>query len=110
MACSPLERICIKKHVLLAGLLGALPVPGCNNSGQGTVQVDPGARHLGTDSVTKPRRDFENVKPQADPGPVEPGKLPPGRGRNGEVSRFSVRVSYCRSSRSRSNFLTRVQS
>ena len=53
---------------------------GCGHSAEGTVQIDPSARRLGTDPVTKERRD---AKKYTKPGlaPVEPGKLPPGRGR-----------------------------
>ena len=94
MPCPPLERIRNKKHVRLAVLLGALAVPGCSNSGQGTIQVDPSARHLGTDPVTKPRRDLANTKTKADPGPVATRQASPRSRPDGEVSRLgSVRVS-----------------
>ena len=81
MNCSPFKRIRIKGISMLAVLLGSLPIPGCGNPGQGTVQVGPSARHLGTDPVTKQRPGIEKLKSKAEPGPVEPGKLPPGRGR-----------------------------
>jgi hypothetical protein len=64
----------------LALILLPLPITGCGYQAEGTVQVDPAARRLGTDPVTKERPDAKKYK-QTELAPVEPGKLPPGRGR-----------------------------
>jgi hypothetical protein len=80
----PFEKTHINKLLMLAILLGSVPFPGCGNPGAGTIQVAPRARHLGSDRVTKQRPDVEKYKPKAAPAPVEPGKLPPGRGRMSE--------------------------
>ena len=67
--------------------LASFRFPGCGNPGKGTIPIPSRARHLGTDPVTKQRLGAEEYKPKAVPAPVEPGKLPPGRGRGGELSR-----------------------
>ncbi len=66
--------------VVLALMLLSLPLPGCGHPAEGTVHVDPSARRLGTDPVTKERPDAKKYK-RPDLAPVEAGKLPPGRGR-----------------------------
>jgi hypothetical protein len=66
---------------LSVALLLALPLAGCGNPGEGTVQVSPNSRHLGADPVTKQRPGTSGVKSKGTLEPAEPGKLPPGRGR-----------------------------
>ena len=78
---SPLKRRRAPVAWALAALLGAPPLAGCGHPAEGTVQVAPESRHLGADPVTKQLRGAERFKPKDAPGPVEPGKLPPGRGR-----------------------------
>jgi hypothetical protein len=81
MSDSPLKRSGVPAAWALAALLGAIPLAGCGHPAEGTVQVAPEARHLGADPVTKQLRGAGRFKPKDAPGPVEPGKLPPGRGR-----------------------------
>ena len=83
MPCFRFKRNHINELLMLAVLLGSLPFLGCGNPGEGTIQIPPGARHLGTDAVTKQRPDAGKYK-KAAPAPAEPGKLPPGRGRMSE--------------------------
>ena len=80
MSCSPFKRTRINELLMLAVLLGSFPFLGCGKPGEATIQIPPGARHLGTDPVTKQRRDAGKYKKAAQ-DPVAPGKLPPGRGR-----------------------------
>jgi hypothetical protein len=81
MSESPPKRIRVTTAWALAALLGALPLAGCGHPAEGTVQIAPGARHLGADPVTKQRRDAAKSRPKDAPVAVEPGKLPPGHGR-----------------------------
>ncbi len=80
-----MSRLLVIRHNPVASLalsltLLLLPIPGCGHPAEGTIQIDPAARRLGTDPVTRERRDAKKYK-QIKLGPVEPGKLPPGRGR-----------------------------
>jgi hypothetical protein len=61
--------------------LGLLPLGGCGHPAEGTVQVAPESRHLGTDPVTKVRRGVNSSELKDPAAPAEPGKLGPGRGR-----------------------------
>ncbi len=73
------KRIRSKELLMLVVMLGSFPFLGCGNPGEGTIQVAPRARRLGSDPVTKQRPDAEKYKPKAVPVPVVRGKLPPGR-------------------------------
>jgi hypothetical protein len=80
-----MSRLLVMRHrpgaaVAVASLVLSLPLTGCGHPAEGTVHIDPSARRLGTDPVTKERADAKKYK-QTDLAPVEPGKLPPGRGR-----------------------------
>jgi hypothetical protein len=81
MSDSPPRRGLLPTIGLSVALLLTLPLAGCGNPGEGTVQVSPNSRHLGADSVTKQRPGAGGFKSVGTPEPAEPGKLPPGRGR-----------------------------
>ena len=85
MACSLLKSRRGPAVVALAALLGPLPLAGCGNPGEGTIQTAPSARHRMADPVYKVRagvRSSEAKGPDAIPG--EPGKLGAARGRTGD--------------------------
>jgi hypothetical protein len=65
----------------LAAATGVLSLPGCGDPAQGTVQVAPQSRHLGTDPVTKLRRGVDPSKVDARANRDRAGTLPRGRGR-----------------------------
>jgi hypothetical protein len=66
---------------VLGALLELLPLGGCGQPGEGTVQVAPESRHRGTDQATKVKPGVNPAKLQDPSAPTEPGKLGPGRGR-----------------------------
>ena len=81
-----MSRLAVMGHrpgaaVVLALMLLSLPPQGCGHPAEGTVQIDPSARRVGTDPVTKERRDAQKYKRPVPASSGESGKLPPGRGR-----------------------------
>ena len=81
MSRSPHQRSCIPAVLVIAALLGLLPLAGCDNPGA----LPPIGRRHTADPVSKVRagvRSSEAKGPAAIPG--EPGKLGPARGRTGD--------------------------
>jgi hypothetical protein len=81
MSRAPHTRSCLPAVLVIAALLGLLPLAGCDNPGM----LPPIGRRHTADPVSKVRagvRSSEAKGPSAIPG--EPGKLGPARGRRGD--------------------------
>ncbi len=69
--------------LVVAALVGALPLEGCSNPGEGAAQVTPGSGNSGEDPGTEQGPGVGKIKSKGPPQPVEISKLPRhGRGLN----------------------------